>query len=176
MFLLAFVVFFTASIPSVFGQTVSILNGGDDPASKAVESAIVQTLRTKGYTVKADSTDGFVLLLNVLKVQTKAGASAGLAGSLTIVSMEWAQLADRVLSKQCQAEHAAAQRLESYLGTRLTQIDSTIAFAPTTEGLADLLAGFSHKAVQAASHKVDVLAQEAQKMNGQAGRPSAGLP
>ncbi len=176
MSLLAFVVFFTASIPSVFGQTVSILNGGDDPASKAVESAIAQTLRTKGYAVKAGSTDGFVLLLNVLKVQTKAGASAGLAGSLTIVSMQWTQLADLILSKECQAERAVAQQFENYLGTRLTQIDSTIAFAPTTEGLADLLSGFSHKALQTASHKIDVLAHEAQKMNGQAGRPSAGSP
>ncbi|GIW54300.1 MAG: hypothetical protein KatS3mg082_0704 [Nitrospiraceae bacterium] len=56
MSLLAFVVFFAVAVPSAFGQTVSILNGGDDPASKAVESAIAHALRVKGYTVKAGST------------------------------------------------------------------------------------------------------------------------
>jgi hypothetical protein len=85
---LASVVFFEASVPEVFGQTVSILNDGHDSVSKAVESTMAQTLRSKGYTVKAHSTDGFVLLLHVRRVQTKAGANAGLASSLAIVSME----------------------------------------------------------------------------------------
>jgi len=168
---LAVVVFFAVSIPSAFGQTVSILNGGEDPASKAVEAALSHTLRAKGYLVKASSTDGFVLLLNVLKAQTSVGASAGLAGSLTIVSMQGPQVTELALSKPCQAEQAMAQRLQESLGTRLSQIASTIAFAPTTEGLADLLSGFSHKTLQAAAHKVDVLAHEVQKVNGQSVRP-----
>ncbi len=88
MSLLAFVVFFVASVPEVFGQPVSILNDGHDSVSKAVESTMAQTLRPKGYTAKANSTDGFVLLLHVRRVQTKAGANAGLASSLVIVSME----------------------------------------------------------------------------------------
>jgi hypothetical protein len=163
-------------VPSAFGQTVSILNGGKDPASKAVEAAIVQTLRAQGYTVKAGSTDGFVLLLKVLKVQTRDGASAGLAGSLTMVSVQGDQFEDVVLSRECQAEHPVAQRLQHSLGTRLTQNDSTIAFAPTIEVLADLLSGFSHHTVRAAAQKVDVLAHEAQKVNGPQLNPSPGHP
>jgi len=171
MYLLAFVVFFALSIPSAHGQTVSILNGGEDPAAKAVEAALSHTLQAKGYLVKANSTDGFVLLLTVLKVQTSVGASAGLAGSLTIVSKQGQQVAEFAPSKPCQAEQAMAQRFRDDLGTRLSWIAGTIAFAPTTEALADLLSGFSHKTVQAAAHRVDVLAREAQKLNTQAVRP-----
>jgi len=61
-----------------------------------------------------------------------------------------------------------AQRLQDYLGTRLTQIGSTIAFAPTEDQLADLLRAFAHKTVLAASNKVDALASEAAKINGPA--------
>lgn len=153
MFWLALVVFFAVSVPSVFGQTVSILNGGEDRASQAVEAAISHTLQAKGYTVQADSADGFVLLLKVLKVQTRAGVSAGLAGSLTIVAMQGEQRAALAGSKLCQAEQAVAPRLQEYWGTRLHQIASTIAFAPTAAELADLLSGFSHKTVKAGSHK-----------------------
>ncbi len=85
------------------------------------------------------------------------------------------QLADCILSKPCQDEHAA-RRLESDLETRLPQIDSTLAFAPTAEGVAGLPGRFSHKTVQAASHKADVLAQEVHKRCGQSSWPSAGLP
>ena len=176
MSVFALIICLVLFVPAAFGQTVSILNGGKDPTSKAVEAAIVHTLRAKGYTVKGGSTDGFVLLLKVLKVQTRDGASAGLAGSLTMVSVQGDQFDDVVRSRECQAEHPVGQRLQHYLGTRLTQNDSTIAFAPTIEVLADRLSGFSHHTVQAAAHKVDVLAHEAQKVNGPQINPSPGHP
>jgi hypothetical protein len=61
-----------------------------------------------------------------------------------------------------------AQRLQDYLGTRPTQIGSTIAFAPIEEQLADLLSAFALKTVLAASNKVDALASQAEKINGPA--------
>jgi len=168
MHLIVLIVILTVPAPSAFAQTVSIQNGGKDNASKGVEISLSRILRAKGYTVKAGSTDAFVLLLNVLQVQTRDGARTGLAGNLTIVSMQWEQLADLVFSKQCQAKHIVAQRLQDYSGTRLTQIGSTIAFAPTEDQLADLLRAFAHKTVLAASNKVDAFASEAAKINGPA--------
>lgn len=101
MHLIVLIVILTVPAPSAFAQTVSILNGGKDNASKGVEISLSRILRAKGYTVKAGSTDAFVLLLKVLQVQTRERARTGLAGNLTIVSMQWEQLADLVFSKQC---------------------------------------------------------------------------
>jgi hypothetical protein len=76
MHLIVLIVILTVPAPSAFAQTVSILNGGKDNASKGVE-------------------------IKVLQVQTRERARTGLAGNLTIVSMQWEQLADLVFSKQC---------------------------------------------------------------------------
>lgn len=44
MYCLAFVVSFAVAVPSAFGQTVSLLNGGEDPTSKLWKRRILHPI------------------------------------------------------------------------------------------------------------------------------------
>jgi hypothetical protein len=146
-----------------FAQTVSIISQGQNTESILVEASMKRNLRAEGYTVKGESTEGVVLILEVMPLHNRAGYATGVAGHVTIVALGWQDFADLVVSKECKQEHELAQKVKDYLGSRLIFLDENMAVASDEEGLAELLATYSNKVIRATFEKMTDFIHELDK-------------
>ena len=79
--------FILLGVPTAHAETVSIANMDVSREAILLEAALKRFLRDDGYTVKGASTEGFVVLLHGMSVQTRQGASVGVVGSATVVKV-----------------------------------------------------------------------------------------
>ncbi len=135
-------------------ETVSILVYGDESQKILVEGAMKRNLRAEGYTVKGGTTDGYLLVVDVMPFRTVDGSKRGVIGHVMVSSMSWQTLADSAISSKCKDDHALVERIKSLIGTPLTFIDSTIGQASNEEDLAEILSTYANTVIRASSRKV----------------------
>lgn len=124
---------------TTYAQTVSILSFTADNETAFVEAAMKRQLRAEGYTVKSDTNEGIVLMLSVVPSENRAGRLLGLAGHVTVVSVNWQNFADLAVAEPCKEDHATAQKITDYLGIRVVFHTSQMAIASDAERLAEML-------------------------------------
>lgn len=139
---------------TVFAQTVSVLTAGSSTESILVEAAVKRLLRAEGYTVKGGTQDGYIVWVNVMANMTVSGVKRGVVGSVMVASVNWENVANSVLTSHCQEEHAIAQKLEDFLGTRMILIEGTIAQAEDEESVAEMFSTFANREIRKSSRKV----------------------
>jgi hypothetical protein len=143
-----------------YAQTVSILNNGSDRDAVLVEAALKRSLRAEGYTVKSDTNEGIVLILSVISVENRTG-TFGYVGHIDVVSVNWQNFADLAVSAPCKEDHATAQQIKDYLGTRVIYHTSNMAIAADADRLADLLiTGRVNATIRDTARKVILLLDE----------------
>jgi hypothetical protein len=120
-------------------QTVSIVNLASGNDAVLVEAAMKRYLRAEGYTVKSDTNEGIVLMLSLIRPENRAGTFRGLVGHVAVYSLNWQKFADLAVSGPCKEEHALAQQIKDYLGTRVIFHTANMAVAPDPDSLAEML-------------------------------------
>lgn len=138
-------------------EVISIVNAGRDQSAKQVETHLKANLRDEGFQVKGGTTDGYVVLLNSTQIQS-GGDIIGVSGSVVIGSLDWVNLANSLIPRECDAE--IVSQVKNYIGLELVFIDSKLEIAGTEKELAMQLATVVNDAVRAGSKKIDVLMRE----------------
>ena len=141
------------SYSPTWAQTVSIIMIGESD-SYIVEAAMKRNLRAEGYTVKGGTTEGFVLVVQTLPIKLRDGSRGAVAGGITIGHLQWQKFGDLVVSQACKEEHELAQQVKEMLGTKMTLIESTIAYAGDNEALAEMLSTFANREIRKAHNKI----------------------
>jgi hypothetical protein len=121
--------------------------------------------------VKGGTNEGIVLLLSVMRPMTQTGLSNGLVGHVTVISVNWQQFADLMVSDSCKEDLADVQRLKDYLGTRLIFHTSMIAAGPDADGLAEMLIeGRVNKTIRETARKIRAFFEEVEKRKDEASK------
>lgn len=142
---------------SLHAEVVSIVNSGRDQSAKQVETHLKANLRDEGFQVKGGTTDGYVVLLNSTQIQA-GGEIIGVSGSVVIGSLDWVNLANSLIPRECDAE--IVSQVKNYIGLELVFIDSKLEIAGSEKELAMQLATVVNDAVRTGSKKIDVLMRE----------------
>jgi hypothetical protein len=149
--------FLIAVCEPVYAQTVSILNKSKSPESILVEASMKRLLRAEGYTVKGGTVDGYIVVLQAMGVQNKAGHSIGVVGAVSVSTVTWQELADAILTEECRNQHDVTKQFDEVLGPQVVYIGETMGIGADAEEVSELLSLYVNDAVRVSSAKVQEL-------------------
>lgn len=121
------------------GEVVSIMLNTRGHDGILVEAAMKRQLREEGYTVKTGTTEGIVVMLNVMAPKTMEGYQPGYVGQVTLFTTDWQQVGDLFVAEHCQQTHNTAQQVKGLVGAPIILINTAMGAASDPDDLANML-------------------------------------
>lgn len=129
-------------VSEVQAQTVSIVNLDISREAILLEAALKQFLRDDGYTIKGASSEGFVVLLHGMSVQTKQDASLGVIGSATVVKVLRRESTATLLSEGDPQIQEFVGTFTAVMGSPLIYLAGTTAIGGDAKEVAQVLSSY----------------------------------
>lgn len=153
-FLSAFVLF---GFHTAHAETVSIANMDTSREAILLEATLKRFLRDYGYTVKGASTEGFVVLLHGMSVQTRQGTSVGVVGSATVLKVLRRESTVALLPKGSPEAQEFVETFTAVMGSPLIYLAGTTAIGGNAEEVAQVLSIYVNTVLQHPSFRASEL-------------------
>jgi hypothetical protein len=154
LLLAAFVLF---GFQLAHAETVSIANMDISREAILIEAALTRLLRDDGYTVKGASPEGFVVLLHGMSAQTRQGASVGVVGSATVVTVLRRESTAALLPEGYPQAQEFVGTFTAVMGSPLIYLAGTTAIGGNAEEVAQVLSIYVKTVLQHPSFRASEL-------------------
>lgn len=153
-FLAAFVLL---GFHTAHAETVSIVNMDTSREAILLEATLKRFLRDDGYTVKGASTEGFVVLLHGMSVQTRQDTSVGVVGSATVLKVLRRESTVALLPKGSPEAQEFVGTFTAVMGSPLIYLAGTTAIGGNAEEVAQVLSIYVNTVLQHPSFRASEL-------------------